>query len=107
MLIDPESIPSQQEHSNSPPNHIFSGHASTSLGQASGPASSSSPSTPLTISVAQLNETAMQRAAHVDYVASQEGPHHQPTWTIRCLSKCLCRVPGRDVFNNYFHSQQC
>ncbi|TFK77401.1 hypothetical protein BDN72DRAFT_830559 [Pluteus cervinus] len=36
------------------------------------------------ISVALFNQTAIQRGYAVTYPADQEGPAHQPLWTVRC-----------------------
>jgi len=50
----------------------------------------SSPPRPLAgtinlISLSLVNQTAVQKNFSINYVASQEGPPHQPTWTVRCL----------------------
>lgn len=57
------------------------------------------PSTPLTgsinlVSLSLVNQTAIQRGFTINYVASQEGLSHQPTWTVRCLSKSLFLLDG-------------
>ena len=48
-----------------------------------------SSSVPSATSLASVNEMAAQRGLSIRYVPSQKGPDHQPTWTIRCYSKCL------------------
>lgn len=44
------------------------------------------------ISLSLVNQTAVQKGFAINYAASQEGPSHQPTWTVRCLSKPLLSV---------------
>ncbi|KAF9486441.1 hypothetical protein BDN70DRAFT_12848 [Pholiota conissans] len=39
------------------------------------------------VTLALVNQTAAQRGFTVTYPAAQEGPPHQPTWTVRCCSK--------------------
>lgn len=39
------------------------------------------------VTLALVNQTAAQRGYTVTYPATQEGPSHQPTWTVRCCSK--------------------
>lgn len=41
------------------------------------------------IPLSLVNQTAVQKGYSINYVASQEGPPHQPTWTIKCLSKSI------------------
>ena len=52
------------------------------------------PQVPLTgsinfVSLSLVNQTAVQKGYSINYAASQEGPPHQPTWTVRCLSKSI------------------
>jgi len=74
----------------------------------SGP-SHSSPSSPLTslASSVIVNTTASKRRVPVKYLPSQEGPDHQPIWTVRCLSKYLCLYRGWKVFTGFTYSRQC
>ncbi|KAF9469847.1 hypothetical protein BDZ94DRAFT_1243396 [Collybia nuda] len=51
--------------------------------QPSSPSNNGSPQTNL-VSLALVNQTAMQRGYVVTYPAEQEGQSHQPTWTVRC-----------------------
>ncbi|KAG5342030.1 hypothetical protein C0989_005710 [Termitomyces sp. Mn162] len=37
------------------------------------------------VSLALVNQTAVQRGVNVTYGAEQTGPPHMPTWTVRCL----------------------
>ena len=39
------------------------------------------------VTLALVNQTAAQKGIAVTYTADQTGPPHQPTWTVRCLSK--------------------
>lgn len=39
------------------------------------------------VSLALVNQIAMQRGYAVTYPAEQAGPPHQPIWTVRCCSK--------------------
>ena len=81
-LIDPDANPRPiPDHSTYPQNNNFP--ASTT----SAPTLSSTSS--LTVPVSLVNETAMRQGLHVNYIASQEGQSHQPTWTVRCLGKRL------------------
>lgn len=41
------------------------------------------------VTLALVNQTAAQRNIAVTYPAEQTGPPHQPTWTVRCCSKCF------------------
>src|SRR5258708_39212386 len=72
----------------------------------SGP-SHSSPSSPLTPTVSSVivNTLASKRRVSVKYLPSQEGPDHQPIWTVRCLSKCLCLYRGWKVFIGLTYSR--
>lgn len=56
------------------------------------PSSHPLPPTLNLISLSLVNQTAMQKGFAINYAASQEGPPHQPTWTVRCLSKPLLPV---------------
>ena len=38
------------------------------------------------VTLALVNQTAAQKGISVTYPADQEGPPHQPTWTVRCCS---------------------
>ncbi|KAG5637643.1 hypothetical protein H0H81_003720 [Sphagnurus paluster] len=40
---------------------------------------------PKTVSLALVNQTAVQHKIKVTYLAEQEGPPHSPTWTVRCM----------------------
>lgn len=42
---------------------------------------------PNLVSLALVNQTASQRGVIVTYAAEQDGPHHMPTWTVKCLSR--------------------
>jgi len=46
------------------------------------------------ISLSLVNQTAMQKGFAINYAASQEGPPHQPTWTVRCLINNVERGRG-------------
>lgn len=52
------------------------------------------------ISLALVNQTASQKGVQISYLAEQVGPSHQPTWTIRCISKScqLCLAILRSCF---------
>jgi hypothetical protein len=78
--------------------HNYSPFASTSY---SAPAPPAGPPPPLPtspaplpgtmnlVTLAAVNQTAMQKGFSINYTASSEGLSHQPTWTVRCLSKPL------------------
>ena len=48
------------------------------------------------VTLALVNQTAAQQRIQVAYPAHQDGPPHQPTWTVRCTSMftsgspCMC-----------------
>lgn len=41
------------------------------------------------VSAAALNQIGMQQNVPINYVATQSGHPHDPTWTVRCLGKRL------------------
>ncbi|KAJ3511383.1 hypothetical protein NLJ89_g4129 [Agrocybe chaxingu] len=71
-------------------------HASPSMGSFSSPPAPSGPPPPLPsspptmssayslVTLALVNQTAAQKGIQVSYPAQQEGPPHQPTWTVKC-----------------------
>ncbi|KAJ8523346.1 hypothetical protein ONZ45_g204 [Pleurotus djamor] len=42
-----------------------------------------------------LNQTAVQRNAKIEYNAAQEGPPHQPIWTVQCIIDGVIRGMGQ------------
>lgn len=51
------------------------------------------------VTLALVNQTAAQRNIAVTYPADQEGPPHQPTWTVRCCSMFIS-FPFRNLGTN-------
>ena len=82
-------------------NNTSSATASTSN---SGPSMSNPmlPVTPDNVPVFLVNQTAMQRGVAVNYVATQDGPSHIPTWTVRCYSKWIGLFLRYNIFFNGF-----
>jgi len=39
------------------------------------------------VTLALVNQTATRKGLDINYIATQDGPSHQPTWTVRCTSK--------------------
>jgi len=58
-------------------------------------------STSLVVPVSMVNEVAIQRGHAINYVASSEGPSHLPSWTVRCLSKCLSLFTAWTFFDGF------
>ena len=49
--------------------------------------SSTMPSSMGLVTLALVNQTATRKGLDINYIATQDGPSHQPTWTVRCTSK--------------------
>jgi hypothetical protein len=96
QLIDPDAEPLVFE----PPQHHDSGQQNWVAPPPPGPPpplpgySMNAPGSPVRngsilnlVSLALVNQTAVQKGFNVTYPAEQVGPAHQPTWTVRCCSK--------------------
>ena len=106
-LIDPNVAPAQVATFSSLPNYSPSPYVQQSFAQQQSggyfhpappvgapPPLPSPPSVPPSttmslVTLALVNQTAAQKGCAVTYPAEQTGPPHQPTWTVRCLSKLL------------------
>lgn len=103
-MIDPTGEPPQVEHLSIPTAFQSNSQPSSQLPpQYPGPAQPagspppapaypppgipSNTSQPSPMTLALLNQTAMQKGCSVTYPADSAGQPHQPTWTVRCCSK--------------------
>ena len=95
-LIDPDANPRPL-----PGNSTYPQNNAVPAATTSAPILSPSIPSSLTVPVSLVNETAMRNGLHVNYIASQEGQSHQPTWTVRCLSKRLRLFPGIKSYQSF------